>query len=393
LPTSRRDFLQLAAAATGAAAVTGLVPQSINAALTSSRAGRAPRALRILILGGTGFTGPSQVRYAIERGHHVTVFNRGRSQADLPAGVVQLQGDRNAPDGLAALRQAVANGETWDVVIDNPTTLAVGVRDAGEVLQRAAQQYVFISTISVYADTSRPGMDEDTPLLTYDGDPLEVTQEALRENLGLYGPLKAASEREAEKWFPGRTTVIRPGLIVGPGDPTDRFSYWPIRIARGGEVLAPGNPTDPVQIIDARDLAEWTIRVVEQKVFGIYNATGPEARLSIAEMLYGIRAATTANVRFTWVDADFLASQRVRPWSHMPVWVPFTPRTAGFADVSIARALERGLTFRPLAVTAKDTIDWFQTLPAERQGELRAGLPAEREAEVLAAWHANRAAS
>src|SRR5690606_29414104 len=132
---------------------------------------------------------------------------------------------------------------------------------------------------------------------------------------------------------------------------------------------------------------------VEQQAFGVYNATGPAARLSIAEMLYGIRAVTSANVRFTWVDADFLASQRVRPWSHMPVWVPFTPQTAGFADVSIARALARGLTFRPLAVTAKDTLDWFETLPDERKSQLRAGLPAEREAEVLAAWHAHRAAS
>jgi len=348
---------------------------------------RAPRSLRILILGGTGFTGPYQIQYALDRGHQVTTFNRGRTNPELFRGKVErLTGDRNGD--LSALE-----GREWDVVIDNPTTLPRWVRDVGRILQGKTGHYVFISTISVYADTSRPGMDEDSPLLSFNGDPLEVTQEQLRDNLGLYGPLKAAAEREAEKWFPGRTTIIRPGLIVGPGDQSDRFTYWPVRIARGGEVLAPGNPTDPVQIIDARDLAEWTIRVVEQQAFGVYNATGPAARLSIAEMLYGIRAVTSANVRFTWVDADFLASQRVRPWSHMPVWVPFTPQTAGFADVSIARALARGLTFRPLAVTAKDTLDWFETLPDERKSQLRAGLPAEREAEVLAAWHAHRAAS
>ncbi|HLU24329.1 MAG TPA: hypothetical protein VKZ58_01300 [Longimicrobiales bacterium] len=386
MATSRRDFVRMAAA--GAMGL-GMAPGVLAAERLASSAPvpRAPRSLRILILGGTGFTGPYQIQYALDRGHQVTTFNRGRTNPELFRGKVeQLTGDRNGD--LSALE-----GREWDVVIDNPTTLPRWVRDVGRILQGKTGHYVFISTISVYADTSRPGMDEDSPLLSFNGDPLEVTQEQLRDNLGLYGPLKAAAEREAEKWFPGRTTIIRPGLIVGPGDQSDRFTYWPVRIARGGEVLAPGNPTDPVQIIDARDLAEWTIRVVEQQAFGVYNATGPAARLSIAEMLYGIRAVTSANVRFTWVDADFLASQRVRPWSHMPVWVPFTPQTAGFADVSIARALARGLTFRPLAVTAKDTLDWFETLPDERKSQLRAGLPAEREAEVLAAWHAHRAAS
>lgn len=386
MATSRRDFVRMAAA--GAMGL-GMAPGVLAAERLASSAPvpRAPRSLRILILGGTGFTGPYQIQYALDRGHQVTTFNRGRTNPELFRGKVeQLTGDRNGD--LSALE-----GREWDVVIDNPTTLPRWVRDVGRILQGKTGHYVFISTISVYADTSRPGMDEDSPLLSFNGDPLEVTQEQLRDNLGLYGPLKAAAEREAEKWFPGRTTIIRPGLIVGPGDQSDRFTYWPVRIARGGEVLAPGNPTDPVQIIDARDLAEWTIRVVEQQAFGVYNATGPAARLSIAEMLYGIRAVTSANVRFTWVDADFLASQRVRPWSHMPVWVPFTPQTAGFADVSIARALARGLTFRPLAVTAKDTLDWFEALPDERKSQLRAGLPAEREAEVLAAWHAHRAAS
>ncbi|HEX2166379.1 MAG TPA: NAD-dependent epimerase/dehydratase family protein [Longimicrobiales bacterium] len=393
MPTTRRDFLHLAAAATGAAAVNGLVPQSVSAALPSPlRADRAPRALRILILGGTGFTGPHQVHYAIDRGHHVTVFNRGRSQADLPAAVVHLQGDRNAPDGLAALEREVANGTKWDVVIDNPTTLPFWVRDAGRVLGDATQHYVFISTISVYADTSRAGMDETTELAAYTGaDALAETMQTYQASRGgLYGPLKAASEREAEKWFPGRTTVIRPGLIVGPRDMSGRFTYWPVRIARGGEVLAPGTGHDAVQVIDARDLAEWTIRMAETRTFGTYNATGPAGELTIAEMLGGIRGAFdgTTKMNLTWVPADFLAEQSIRGWSHMPVWVAPRDDNAGFSRVSIERALNTGLTFRPLAMTARDTLEWFRSLPSDVQARVGGPLAAEREAEVLRAWHA-----
>lgn len=358
----------------------------------SHRVARAARALRILILGGTGFTGPHQVHYAVARGHHVSVFNRGRSQADLPAAVVHLQGDRNAPDGLAALEQEVARGATWDVIIDNPTSLPVWVRDAGRVLKDAAQQYVFISTISVYADTSRPGMDEDTALAPYEGeDPLLETMQSFRQNMGgLYGPLKAASEREAEKWFPARTTVIRPGLIVGPRDMSGRFTYWPVRVARGGEVLAPGTGHDAVQFIDARDLAEWTIRMAETRTFGIYNATGPAGELTMAEMLGGIRSAFdgTTPTDLTWVPADFLAAHNLHGWSDLPVWVPPQPDNAGFSRVSIARALESGMTFRPLATTARDTLEWFRGLPAEAQADVGGRLTAEREAEVLAAWRA-----
>jgi 2'-hydroxyisoflavone reductase len=268
------------------------------------------------------------------------------------------------------------------------------VRDAGAILQDRTNHYIFISTISVYADVSRAGMDEATALAQYDGaDPLSETMESYRTRGGaLYGPLKAASEREAEKWFPGRTTVIRPGLIVGPGDESDRFTYWPVRIARGGTVMAPGTPQDPVQIIDARDLAEWTIRMAEQRVTGIFNATGPRAPLSIAEMLYGIRASQSGDnvVAFEWVPQEFLAEQGVRGWSHMPVWVARRPDNAGFARVSIERAVAQGLTFRPLAITARATLDWFRTLPAERQATMRAGLPAEREAEVLAGFARSR---
>lgn len=371
----RRGFLAALASA-GAASLAG-APRAARAR-ASVPAPRAP--LRLLILGGTGFIGPYQVRYAVERGHRVTVFNRGRRQTDLPEGVEHLQGDRNGD--LVSLR-----GREWDVVIDNPTTLPVWVRDAASLLKDSAGQYVFISTISVYADTSRPGMDETTPLARYEGaDPMAETVETLGGSRGqLYGPLKALSEQEAERWFPGRTTVIRPGLIVGPGDPTDRFTYWPVRVARGGEVLAPGTPRDPVQVIDARDLAEWTIRMAEQNATGIYNATG--RAMEIGRMLESMRPLAETPVTFTFADADFLEAQGVRPWSDMPVWLPPRGETAGLTRVSIDRALARGLTFRPLETTARDTLQWFRTLPAERRAALQAGLAPEREAEVLRAWH------
>jgi 2'-hydroxyisoflavone reductase len=403
---SRREFVKRTALAGGAIGLGGslLGDATVEAAAAMDEgagsaptltAPHAPRALRILILGGTGFTGPHQIRYAVERGHHVTIFNRGRRETMLPDGIVQLQGDRNEADGLAALKAEVARGVTWDVVIDNPTTLPFWVRDAGEVLRDATRQYVFISTISVYADASRPGRDEDTMLARYDGDdPLRETMQSYQQAGGsLYGPLKAASEREAEKWFPGRATIIRPGLIVGPRDMSGRFTYWPVRIARAGEVLAPGTGHDAVQFIDARDLAEWTIRMTESRSFGTYNATGPAGELTMAEMLGGIRAAFdgTTSMKLTWVPADVLAEHNVRGWSHMPVWVSPRPDNAGFARVSIARALDRGLTFRPLAATARDTLDWFRTLTAAVQADVGGPLTAEREAEVLRAWNSRGA--
>jgi 2'-hydroxyisoflavone reductase len=406
---SRRDFLhRTAATAVGAAAAGALAPFGSAvaasagapdprpastgpgpAALDGPRAGRPLRSLRILILGGTGFTGPFQVRYAVERGHHVTVFNRGRRQADLPASVEELQGDRNEPDGLAALQQAVAGGRRWDVVIDNPTTLPFWVRDAGQVLRDATDHYVFISTISVYGDISQAGMDEATRLAEYRGaDPLAETMQTLMANQGLFGPLKAASEREAERWFEGRTTIIRPGLIVGPGDQTGRFTYWPVRLARGGDVLAPGTGHDPVQFIDARDLAEWTVRLVESRTFGTFNATGPAGTLSVAEMLGGIRAAFdgTAPTRLVWAPVEFLDEHRIRGWSDMPVWVAPRADNAGFSAVSNRRALESGLTFRPLAATARDTVTWFEAQPEDVRARIGGAFTAEREAAALAAW-------
>jgi len=368
--TSRRHFIKLSAAAGGA---LGLGTRSI-----SLFAEQSVKPLRILILGGTGFTGPYQVRYALSRGHKVTTFNRGKTHpGELPKEVEQLIGDRNGQ--LDALK-----GRKWDVAIDNPTTLPAWVRDAAEMLKGNVEGYVFISTISVYADTSK-GADEMAPLAKYEGaDPYKETLEAMKASgYKTYGPLKALSEKEAEKWFPGKTLIIRPGLIVGPRDETDRFTYWPVRIERGGEVLAPGIPTDPVQFIDARDLAEWTIRMVENRETGIYNATGPAKPLAIGEMLDQIKGAFNSDATFTWVPADFLEKQKVEAWSDMPVW---TGEESGMARTNITRALSKGLTFRPLAETARDTLIWFKSQPQDRQSKFRAGLTPEREKEVLAAW-------
>jgi 2'-hydroxyisoflavone reductase len=283
----------------------------------------------------------------------------------------------------------------WDVVIDNPTSAPVWVRDTAQILKGNVDRYVFISTISVYADTSKPGTDENAPVAKYNGaDAMKESRETIiASKYALYGPLKALSEAEAEKWFPKKTLIIRPGLIVGPHDETDRFTYWPVRIDRGGEVLAPGDPGDPVQFIDARDLAEWTIRMVENGETGIYNATGLLKKLGMGEMLGSIKDANKSSANFTWVPADFLDQQKVAPWSDMPVWLPPRGEEAGGNQISNQRALAKGLTFRPLAETARDTLAWFKTLPQDRQSHLKAGLTQEREAEVLTAWHKQQAVS
>jgi nucleoside-diphosphate-sugar epimerase len=365
---NRRRFIKLT---TGGAL-------ALHARSTCLFAENTVKPLRILILGGTGFTGPYQVRYALSRGHKVTTFNRGKTHpGELPNEVEQLIGDRNGK--LDALKD-----RQWDVVIDNPTTLPAWVRDAAQILKGNVERYVFTSTISVYADTSQ-GVEETAPLAKYDGpDSYKESIEAVKASgYKTYGPLKALSEKEAEKWFPGKTLIIRPGLIVGPRDETDRFTYWPVRIDRGGEVVAPGNPSDPVQFIDARDLAEWTIRMAENRETGIYNATGPAKPLEIGAMLDGIKGALHSNAKFTWLPSDFLKQQKVEAWSDMPVWAG---DELGLARTKIDRALAKGLTFRPLAETARETLAWFKSLPQDRQSKLRAGLTPEREAEVLAAW-------
>ena len=361
----------------------GVAAGSLGATLAGGWAMATPKTkLRILILGGTGFTGPHQVRYALARGHEVTIFNRGRQPQEWPGKVEELLGDRNGD--LKALE-----GRQWDVCIDNPTTLPVWVRDAGKVLAGKVTHYIFISTISVYAGNDKPA-DETAALAAYGGkDAMAETTDTLKANMGLYGPLKALSEQEARKQFDQAVTVIRPGLIVGPGDATDRFSYWPVRLANDGHrwgesVLAPGDGADPVQFIDARDLAEWTVRMAETRTFGTFNATGPARGQTMRGMLAGIAEGVGAHPSYLWAPTAFLDAEKVSAWGDMPVWIPGQGETFGFHRRDISHALKAGLTYRPLPVTAADTLAWFRKQPPERQAKLRSGLTPERETALLA---------
>lgn len=342
----------------------------------------APKPKRLLILGGTGFIGPPMLDYAVSRGHEVTIFTRGNREPAV-SGVEQLVGDRN--DDLSALE-----GRRWDVVLDNNARDYRWVQQTADLLKGAVGQYVFVSSISAYAgeaigyeyadDAPVAGITIDSPLAAPPDDFV------MGEELD-YGPTKAMAERIAEAAFPGRTTIIRPGFIVGPGDPTDRFTYWPVRIDRGGEVLAPGDGSDPVQIIDVRDLTEWIVRLAENGTAGRFNGVGIAAPMSMAEMVHGIRAVTNAPVDFTWVPIPFLKDQNVQPYSDMPIWIPNDP----LSRVDNSHALQSGLTYRPLAVTAADTLGWHRTRPQAQRNSLRIGIEPEREQAVLAAWHARNA--
>jgi 2'-hydroxyisoflavone reductase len=372
--TNRRAVVKLSGAA-----LVGLI---FRALALGANTRKAPKPLRILILGGTGFIGPHQVRYALSRGHSVTVFNRGRQKQDWPKPVEELLGDRNTGD-LKSLQ-----GRNWDVCIDNPAMLPFWVRDAGLALHNKVKQYVFISTISAYAENKTAGADETAPLAKYTGqDAMAETQETLRAHMAeLYGPLKAVSEHEAQQYFPGKATIVRPGLIAGPGDESDRFTYWPVRLSRGGEVLAPGDGSDPIQVIDVRDLAEWTIRLAESRTLGIFNAIGPARPMIMREMLATIAGSLQVSPTITWASSQFLEAQDIEAWSDMPVWVPAKGDSAGFAKRSIQRALKADLTLRPLATTSVDTLAWFRQQPDARQANPRAGLTPDRENAALAAW-------
>ncbi len=379
MPTNRREFVQLSVLAAGAAGLAAARSKGANA-------GEASKPLTLLVLGGTGLIGPPMVEYALARGHEVTLFNRGKTNTHLFPDVERLKGDRN--DDISALEQAVADGRRWDAVIDNTASLPRWVTESAGLLADAADVYLYTSSISAYADSSIPGADETAAVgqISAEGESkVLTTKDITGEN---YGPLKARCEEEARKAFPDRAIIVRPGLIVGPGDYSDRFSYWPVRINRGGEVMAPGNPDDPVQFIDCRDLGEWYIRLVEAKALGTYNGTGPRSPMSIAGMLYGIRATVDNEISFTWVDADFLEEHEVQAWMHMTVWVPPVGEYAGFSSSGIQRALDAGLTFRPLADTAEATMAYWNSLPDERRANPKAGLSAKKEQEVLAAWHA-----
>ena len=369
----RRRFLGWSAATIG---MLGVTPD-LRIATGAPRASSKGKSRKILILGGTGFIGPFQVRYALDRGHEVTLFNRGRTNRNMFPEVETLIGDRNGQ--LDALK-----GRNWDVVIDNSRASPDWVRMSAELLKDAVGRYFYVSSRSAYADTSRVPMTADVPSFTYETAGIERGSDDLP-----YGLAKALSEREAQKIFVGRTNIVRPGLIIGPGDETDRFTYWPVRIDKGGEVLAPGDPSDPVQIIDVRDLTEWMIRMAEGDHVGVFNGVGPFNPRPMAQLLYGIRAVTTAETRFTWVNREFLTSMGLRPYSDLPVWRPPTEGREGFARFDLTPEVAAGLTFRSLAVTAADTLEYHFSRSAERQAQLRAGISLEQETEVLAAWNAS----
>ena len=373
MPT-RRDFLKTGAAASGAL-LAGLSSGLTLAgcATSASRTGVAtppPKPLRILILGGTGFIGPYQVRYAVARGHQVSIFTRGRRQPELPASVEHLEGDRNGK--LDALK-----GRRWDAVIDNSATNPDWVRQSAQLLKDATDRYVYVSSTGVYYPYRTAPIDETVaPLL----EPI-----APNDGSATFGVAKARSEREAQLAFGDRAVIVRPHYIVGPGDTTDRFPYWPVRIAAGGEVMVPGRRSDPVQFIDARDLAEWMVRLVEQRRSGVYNAAGPRETLTMERFVNAVRDAVgSPSARFTWVDDyDFLEQQQVMDATP---WVILKGDLRGMTSIKFDRALATGLTFRPLADTVRDTLAWWPTVPEARRAKPRWEIQPEKEAAVLAEW-------
>ncbi len=333
-----------------------------------------PAPKKVLILGGTGFIGPHIVEALSAHGHTVTLFNRGKTHAELFPELEKLHGDRDGH--LEALV-----GRQWDAVVDTSGFVPRIVKASAELLAPNVKQYVFISTISVYdLDKVTPGADEVSGPIAQLAD---ATSEDVKKD---YGALKARCEEAAEAAMPGRVTNIRPGLIVGPGDETDRWTYWPVRVARGGEVLAPGDGGDLTQLIDARDLAVWIVRCIEQGTVGVFNATGPADELTFRAMLDACKTATPASdATFTWVDAGFLDAQKVGPWGDLPAWVP--GKEGAFLQIANAKAVGAGLTFRAVVDSARDTLAWWTKLPGDRRAKPRAGLTAERETAVLTAWH------
>lgn len=331
--------------------------------------------MKLLILGGTAFLGRHIAEYALGRGHDVTLFNRGQRNPDLFPDVERLRGDRDG--GLGALA-----GRRWDAAIDTSGYVPRLVRASAGLLADQVDRYIFISTISVFSDYSRVGMAEDGPIGTL-ADPTveEITGET-------YGPLKALCEEAVEAALPGRALIIRPGLIVGPHDQSDRFTYWPSRVARGGEVLVPRSLDRTVQIVDARDLAGWTVRMAESGATGIYNATGPEQPPTMGQLFATCREVAGSRATPVVVAEDFLLERNVGPWMEVPLWMPDRPDMAGFFAIDCRKAFAAGLTFRPLAETVRDTLAWDRSRAAD--APRRAGLAPEREAELLREWHAGQ---
>jgi 2'-hydroxyisoflavone reductase len=329
--------------------------------------------MRILIIGGTRFLGRHLVEAALGRRHEVTLFNRGKTNPDLFPQLETIIGDREKDvDRL--------EGRIWDAVIDVAGYVPRIVRLSAEVLSENVGRYVFISTISVYGNFSKIGMEESDPVA-------KIEDETVEEITGeTYGPLKALCEQTVQNIYGERALIVRPGLIVGPHDPTDRFTYWPARVARGEDVLAPENPNVPIQIIDVRDLSDFMIKLIEENASGIFNATGPDYELTIGKLLEVSKQVSGSDAAFRWASVEFLKQQNVAEWSDMPTWIPDTEENQGFSRMNISKAINAGLRFRPLEETVRDTLAWARTRPPDH--EWKAGLTAEREAQVLAALRA-----
>ena len=382
MPSSRRDFLRTASLASAGLALAPSVSSAASdtspaAVADQGHAGRRVAPKKLLILGGTGFIGPNMVKYALDRGHAVTILTRGRSATKVD-GVEHIIADREGDLGMLSSRR-------WDAVLDNNARDYRWVARSVKALRDATPHYLFVSSISAYRTDNMSYATAGNVRMV----PLDEGHERFAPPPGFkdgdeapYGLTKAISENLVHEAFPGRATIIRPGLIVGPTDPTDRFTYWPVRVDEGGEVLAPGNPNHASQVIDQRDLTEWIVRLAENGTKGDFNATGPATRMTVAEMLAGCRAVTSAPVTFTWVPESFLAEQKVRIWGELPAWAPGDP----LMYVSVARAVAAGLTYRPFAVTAHDTLVWDKGRPAAERAKRAAGLPRAREAELLALW-------
>lgn len=356
---TRREFI---AATLGAAAI-GLTRADRTLAQASG-------GLNILILGGTGFIGPHLVKYAMERGHKLTLFNRGRTNTHLFPDVEKLVGDRN--DNLKALE-----GRHWDAVIDNSgyTPLQVGL--SVNLLKNACDQYLFTSTRSVYTDYTQAVMDEDAPV-----GPTDIPE----AEWDGYGPNKVLAERIVQEGFGAKTLITRPPVIVGPGDRTDRFTYWVDRIDDGGKILVQGGPSDPIQFVDVRDLAEFYVLLLENATSGIFNTEGPGSALNTAGLVHGIKAITSTPSEFTWIPWDFLLEEGETPQGSLAFWQPPRGRYLNYGRMVNTRAIAAGMTFRPLAVMAKDTLDWHRTRSEAEQVTLRTGLSRDREAQLLAKW-------
>ncbi len=327
--------------------------------------------MRILVLGGTVFLGRAVTDAALARGHGVTHFHRGKSAPGDPR-VETLRGDRA---DAGSLGHALA-GKSWHAVIDTSGYLPQVVALSAEALKDRVGRYLFVSTISVYASFDLDSYDEDSPV----SPPPDPLPEAL--DMALYGPLKTGCENVVRAAYRERATIVRPGLIVGPHDPTDRFTYWPERIARGGEVLAPGRPDRPVQFIDVRDLAEWMVHLLEEDAAGTINAIGPRHATTMEQVLEACRAAAGSDARLAWIDDARLLAAGAGPWKELPLWIPESDAVnRGHSAGALDRALALGLEFRPLAATIADTLAWSRTRPADHAW--KAGLTRERERALL----------